>query len=56
MDPRAHACEDDLDPQDASLLATTVALTLDQRLQRVIDYARFVRAGRAAMGAATSRN
>lgn len=41
-----------LDPHDCSLLTTTLAMTVDQRLQRLIDYVRFVDAGRAAMQAA----
>lgn len=45
----------DLDPHDGSLLTTTLALTPGQRLQRLIDYVRFVEAGRAAMRGATAR-
>lgn len=41
-----------MDPHDASLLETTLAMTVDQRLQRLIDYVRFVQAGRIAMQAA----
>jgi transcriptional regulator with XRE-family HTH domain len=41
--------EPEVDPHDVSLLDTTLALTPDERLQRVIDYARFVRAGREAL-------
>lgn len=43
--------EPDLDPHDTSLLDTTLALTVDERLQRLIDHVRFVRAGRKAMRA-----
>ena len=41
--------EPEVDPHDVALLDTTLALTPDERLQRVIDYARFVRAGREAL-------
>jgi transcriptional regulator with XRE-family HTH domain len=34
---------------DASLLETTLALTVDERLQRLIAYVQFVQAGREAM-------
>lgn len=43
--------EPEVDPHDASLLETTLALTVDGRLQRLIDHVRFVRAGREAMHA-----
>jgi transcriptional regulator with XRE-family HTH domain len=43
--------EPELDPHDASLLETTLALTVDERLQRLIDFVRFVQAGRQAMQA-----
>ena len=43
--------EQEVDPHDASLLETTLALTVDQRLERLIDFVRFVRAGQAAMDA-----
>jgi transcriptional regulator with XRE-family HTH domain len=43
--------EPDVDPHDASLLETTLAMTVDARLQRLIDYVRFVRAGQHAMHA-----
>jgi len=43
--------EQEVDPHDASLLETTLALTVDQRLERLIDFVRFVRAGQAAMAA-----
>jgi transcriptional regulator with XRE-family HTH domain len=39
----------EVDPHDMSLLETALALTPDERLQRVIDYARFVRSGREAL-------
>lgn len=45
-----------LDPHDASLLATTLSLSPEQRLQRLIDYVRFVNAGRAAMRAAAPQS
>ncbi len=41
--------ETELDPHDASLLETTLALTVDERMQRLIDFVRFVRAGQEAM-------
>ncbi len=40
-----------VDPHDASLLDTTLAMTADERLQRVIDYVSFVSAGRQALSA-----
>jgi transcriptional regulator with XRE-family HTH domain len=43
--------EADVDPHDASLLETTLAMTVDERLQRLIDYVRFVRAGQHAIHA-----
>jgi DNA-binding transcriptional regulator YdaS (Cro superfamily) len=55
----AEACSADLaaviaepepDPHDVSLLETTSAMTVDQRLQRLKAYVRFVQAGRAALG------
>lgn len=44
--------EPDVDPHDTALLDTTLALTVDERLLRVIAHVRFVRAGQAAMRAA----
>ncbi len=41
--------EPEADPHDLSLLETTLRLTPDERLRRLIDYVRFVRAGRQAM-------
>lgn len=41
--------EPPIDPHDASLLETTLAMSVDERLQRLIDYVRFVQAGRQAM-------
>lgn len=41
--------EPELDPHDASLLETTLALTVDERLRRVTEHARFVQAGRNAL-------
>lgn len=41
--------EPEADAHDASLLETTLALTVDERLQRLIAYVRFVQAGREAM-------
>lgn len=41
--------EPEVAPHDASLLETTLALTVDQRLQRLIAYVQFVQAGREAM-------
>jgi transcriptional regulator with XRE-family HTH domain len=43
--------EPDVDPHDASLLETTLALSVDERMQRLIDFVRFVRAGQEAMQA-----
>ncbi|MGH9159186.1 MAG: helix-turn-helix domain-containing protein [Vicinamibacteraceae bacterium] len=43
--------EPDADPHDISLLETTLAMTVDERLQRLIDYVRFVTAGREAIRA-----
>lgn len=40
-----------VDPHDAALLDTTLALTVDERLLRVVAHVRFVRAGQAAMRA-----
>jgi hypothetical protein len=37
-------------PHDVSLLETTLAMTVDQRLERLKAYVRFVQAGRAALG------
>src|ERR1022692_2326841 len=59
VDSVAHACSMDLaavlaepepDPHDLSLLETTLAMTVDQRLERLKGYVRFVLAGRAALG------
>ena len=59
VDSVAHACSVDLaavlaepepDPHDLSLLETTLAMTVDQRLERLKAYVRFVLAGRAALG------
>jgi len=41
--------EPEVDPHDRALLDTTLALTVDERAQRLIDYIRVVRAGRAAV-------
>ncbi len=43
--------EPEVDPHDASLLETMLALTVDERMQRLIDFVRFVRAGQEAMHA-----
>ena len=59
VDAVARACSADLaavlaepepDPHDIGLLETTLAMTADQRLQRLKAYVRFVQAGRAALG------
>ena len=42
--------EPDPGPHDVSLLATTLALTVDQRMERLKAYVNFVLAGRAALG------
>lgn len=58
VDSVARACSTDLarvlaepepDPHDIGLLETTLALTVDQRLERLKAYVRFVQAGRAAL-------
>jgi transcriptional regulator with XRE-family HTH domain len=58
VDSVAHACSTDLsvvlaepepDPHDVSLLETTLSMTVDQRLERLKAYVRFVQAGRAAL-------
>jgi hypothetical protein len=41
--------EPDPDPHDVGLLETTLAMTVDQRLERLKAYVRFVQAGRAAL-------
>ncbi len=41
--------EPEVDAHDSSLLETTLALTVDERLQRLIAYVHFVQAGREAM-------
>jgi transcriptional regulator with XRE-family HTH domain len=58
LDAVARACSTDLskifaepeaDPHDIGLLETTLAMTVDQRLDRLKSYVRFVQAGRAAL-------
>jgi hypothetical protein len=58
VDSVAIACSTDLasviaepepDPHDVGLLETTLAMTVDQRLERLKAYVRFVQAGRAAL-------
>ena len=58
VDSVARACSTDLarvlaepdpDPHDLGLLETTLALTVDQRMERLKAYVRFVEAGRAAL-------
>lgn len=58
VDAVARACSTDLarvlaepdpDPHDLGLLETTLTLTVDQRLERLKAYVRFVEAGRAAL-------
>jgi hypothetical protein len=58
VDSVARACSVDLakvlaepepDPHDVGLLETTLAMTVDQRMQRLKAYVRFVQAGRAAL-------
>jgi transcriptional regulator with XRE-family HTH domain len=41
--------EAEADPHDVALLDTTLAMTVDGRLQRLIDYVRFVQFGREAL-------
>lgn len=41
--------EPDADPHDISLLETSLALSVDERLLRVKNYVNFVQAGRHAM-------
>ena len=43
--------EPEPDAHDLSLLETTLSLSVDERLQRLIDYVRFVQAGRKRMRA-----
>jgi hypothetical protein len=50
MDLAAVLAEPEPDPHDISLLETTLAMTVDQRLERLKGYVRFVLAGRAALG------
>jgi hypothetical protein len=58
VDSVARACSTDLarvlaepepDPHDIGLLQTTLAMTVDQRLERLKAYVRFVQAGRSAL-------
>jgi hypothetical protein len=58
VDSAARACSTDLakalaepepDPHDLGLLDTTLAMTVDQRLERLKAYVRFVQAGREAL-------
>lgn len=58
VDSVARACSADLarvlaepepDSHDIGLLETTLAMTVDQRLERLKTYVRFVQAGRAAL-------
>jgi hypothetical protein len=58
VDSAARACSTDLgvvlaepepDPHDVGLLETTLAMTVDQRLERLKAYVRLVQAGRAAL-------
>jgi hypothetical protein len=58
VDSIARACsmnlakvlaEPEPDPHDIGLLETTLALTVDQRMQRLKAHVRFVEAGRAAL-------
>jgi transcriptional regulator with XRE-family HTH domain len=41
--------EPDPDPHDLSLLDTTLRMTVEERVQRLVEYVRFVQAGRAAL-------
>jgi transcriptional regulator with XRE-family HTH domain len=41
--------EPDADPHDVTLIDTTLAMTVDARLRRLIDYVRFVQLGREAL-------
>ncbi|MGH7192236.1 MAG: hypothetical protein ACREJM_01740 [Candidatus Saccharimonadales bacterium] len=58
VDAVARACSTDLasvlaepepDSHDVGLLETTLAMTVDQRLERLKAYVRFVQAGRVAL-------
>jgi hypothetical protein len=58
VDSVARACSTDLarvlaepepDPHDVGLLETTLAMTVDQRLERLKAYVRFIQAGRIAL-------
>jgi transcriptional regulator with XRE-family HTH domain len=46
----AVLAEPEPDPHDISLLETTAAMTVDERLERLKAYVRFVQAGRVALG------
>lgn len=50
LDLAAVLAEPDPDPHDLSLLETTLAMSVDQRLERLTAYVQFVLAGRAALG------
>src|SRR5215468_7580399 len=43
------AVPDLVDPHDLSLLETTLALSVNNRVRRLISYVRFVEVGRAAL-------
>jgi hypothetical protein len=41
--------EPEPDPHDVSLLETTLRMTVEERVRRLVEYVRFVEAGRAAL-------
>jgi transcriptional regulator with XRE-family HTH domain len=41
--------EPEPDPHDLSLLETTLSMSVEERLQRLVNYVRFVQAGREAL-------
>jgi transcriptional regulator with XRE-family HTH domain len=58
VDQAVRACGADLwrvlaepepDPHDVSLLETTLRMTVEERVQRLVENARFIQAGRAAL-------
>jgi transcriptional regulator with XRE-family HTH domain len=48
-DLAAVIAEPDPDPHDVSLLETTLRMTVEERVRRLVEYVRFVQAGRAAL-------
>jgi transcriptional regulator with XRE-family HTH domain len=46
----AVLAEPEPDPHDLSLLETTLNMTVEERVRRLVNYVRFVQAGREALG------